>query len=124
MIIQPLICNSCGGQVDRDTLTCKSCGIQYTYDNVRKVLIETSRPYITLEGKITVPSIVVKSMNETNLTEMTLHELATNLVPKIMPLIEYVQNYDPRRQELTTYGRLRVMNPKSNIDYIRNISEV
>ena len=30
--LHALICTGCGGQIDRDTLTCKSCGTQYKYD--------------------------------------------------------------------------------------------
>ena len=119
MNIHALICNNCGGQVDRDTLTCKSCGTQFEYDNIKRILIEKSRPYINIEGKVVIPSMAVHHMDKSQLIEMSLNELATTLVPKIMPLLEYIEEFDPRSEEFIMRGRLRVMNPTSHLDYIR-----
>ena len=32
MDLKALVCTQCGGQIDRETLTCKHCGTAYTMD--------------------------------------------------------------------------------------------
>lgn len=110
--LKPLICTGCGGHIDRQTLTCKSCGTAYRLDdNFMPVRIELKRgDVVTLCNEVHIPREYVIG-NKDVAMEMTLKEMAKNMAEKILPLIEYETEYDMRRNMYVTHGRLRVVDP-------------
>ena len=109
-----LVCESCGGQIDRDTLVCKHCGVAYKLDEYEMPIriMEYSTKVETLSSCVRVPSYLVEAgMDAEQIMEMTIHQMAEQMANRIMPLMEFQHEYDPRSCEYVTYGRLKVANP-------------
>jgi len=118
MELKPLICDKCGGQIDRVTLTCKMCGTQYVLDeNMKPVRLEVSEcRLVTIGSCVAIPKYSLADHPE-ECTEYTLRELASKMAEKILPLMELQSMYDPKYNEYVTYARLRVAEPKASIPY-------
>lgn len=111
--LELLQCKTCGGHIDRDTLTCNSCGAMYRLnEDFMPVRLEVSHLHIdTLVGKTIVPSEAMYLLGTEKACEMTLKEMAERMAEKILPYIEYQMEFDPRLNQYITHGRLRVANP-------------
>lgn len=106
-------CKTCGGHIDRATLTCQSCGAMYRLDEDHMpVRLEVSQMRIeTFVGEVIVPNEAVYLLGTEKACEMSLKEMAKRMAEKILPMIEYHTEYDIEHCEYVTYGRLRVANP-------------
>ena len=111
--LELLQCKTCGGHIDRDTLTCNSCGSIYRLnDDFQPVRIEVGNMKVeTLTGRAITPREAIYVLGEEKACEMTLKEMATNMAEKLLPFIEYHTEFDPAVNEYITHGRLRVANP-------------
>ena len=120
--LHALICTGCGGQIDRDTLTCKSCGTQYKYDqDGRLITVEQfDRKTVYINGSIAVPAYIVQKDPQMAM-EMTLQEIAQEMVKKIMPLIEWQTRFEPRTMEYITHARVGVAETFEYSHYVKNI---
>ena len=118
--MKKLVCECCGGIIDRDTLICRSCGVAYKLDEYMHPIrvMEYSTRVETLTGSVRVPSYLVQGEEDvTRIMEMSLHQMAEQMAHKIMPLIELHHEYDPKTMEYVTYGRLKVANPHTTGRY-------
>lgn len=106
-------CKTCGGHIDRATLTCQSCGAMYRLDeDYMPVRLEVSQMRIeTFVGSAITPREAVYLLGVEEACEMSLKEIAKRMAEKILPMIEYQTEYDMEHNEYVTYGRLRVANP-------------
>lgn len=113
-MLEKLQCQCCGGIIDRQTLTCNSCGMQFRVTNEGHiVLVETAPARLsTLTGEVVLPGEMVTTDTEMAM-KIGLSELAKYLTEQIMPLVEFQQDYDPCRMEYTLHGRIRVAEPKT-----------
>lgn len=123
----PLQCPNCAGHVDRTTLACKSCGLQFKMKSDGSLMrVDVyEHKFIPIGTAIAMPGYYVKS-NPQEAMEMTLHEMAEKLAVKILPLIEFQTEYDIRHNEYVTYGRIRVEEPKfdnGRFEEVRRLSE-
>ncbi len=111
--LKPLICTGCGGHIDRETLTCKSCGTAYRLDdNFMPVRIEVRKGDIkVVQGCVQLPREFVLEMGADEMSKMTLTKMAHNMAEHILPLIEYQTEFDIKHNMYVTYGRLRVVDP-------------
>ena len=118
--LQPLICKGCGGQIDRNTLTCKSCGTEYKYDDDGRLITveQFDRKTVYINGSIAVPAFLVNKDPQMAM-EMTLKQVATEMAHKILPLIEWQTTYDPRLMEYITHARLGVAEPFEYSHYVK-----
>ena len=118
--LQPLICKGCGGHIDRDTLTCKSCGTAYKYDSDGRLITveQFDRKTVYINGAIAVPAFIVNQDPQMAM-EMTLNEIANVMVKKIMPLIEFQTRFEPRTMEYITHARIGVAEPFEYIHYVK-----
>ena len=110
--LHALICKGCGGLIDRDTLTCKSCGTQYKYDGDGKLITieQFDRKTVYINGSIAVPAYLVKDDPQMAM-EMTVREVAQEMVKKIIPLIEWQTRFEPHTMEYITHARIGVAEP-------------
>ena len=110
-----LICKGCGGQIDRDTLTCASCGTQYKYDDDGRLVtvIQYDRRVVYLHGSFAIPSYFV-AHNPEEAMEISLHELAKTMAEKIMPLMELQTRYEPMTQQYITEARVGIADPSNH----------
>lgn len=111
--MKALICECCGGRIDRATMVCQMCGTAYKLDEYEQPIriMEYSTRVETLSSRVTIPRYLLEHMGEEEAMEMALNEMARNMAKKILPLIEFTHEYDPIHQDYITYGRLRVANP-------------
>lgn len=112
-----LICDGCGGQIDRDTLICNHCGVAYKLDEYEMPIrvVEYAQRVDTFSGCVRVPAYLVKDAKDAEqIMEMSLHQMAKQMAEKIMPLIELQHEFEPATQEYVTYGRLKVANPHTS----------
>lgn len=119
--LNALICKGCGGQIDRDTLTCKSCGTQYKYDGDGKMITieQFDRKTVYINGSIAVPAYLVKDDPQMAM-EMTLKEVAQEMVKKIIPLIEWQTRFEPHTMEYITHARIGVAEPFEYSHYFKS----
>ncbi len=114
--LEKLQCTSCGGRIDRLTLTCQMCGMQYRLDEEdRPIRLEVSHlNFVNLGTSMRVPAYALKSENTEDIMKYTLTELAHNMAEKILPLMEFQTEFDIAHQDYVTYARLRVAEPNSH----------
>ena len=109
-----LICKCCGGQIDRTTLTCKSCGTQYKQNRAGVLeIISAPRPFKFIEGAVIIPKFIVKD-NPEEVMEHSVHKIAVQLAEKMLPLVEWVEEYDPYHQDYVLHARVGVIEPRDN----------
>lgn len=113
-MLEKLQCQCCGGIIDRQTLTCNSCGMQFRVTNEGQIVfIETSHAKLsTVMGKVVLPREIVVDNTEMAM-KMGLSKLAECLTEQIMPLVEFQQEYDPCRMEYVLHGSIRVAEPNT-----------
>ena len=110
--LELLQCKTCGGHIDRDTLTCQSCGAMYRLsEDCIPVKLEVSQlKFKTICSQTITPAYYVNQYGE-DIMKHTLEDMAHQMAEKLLPLIEFQTEYEPRTMEYITYGRLRVADP-------------
>lgn len=116
--LQALVCTECGGHIDRDTMTCRYCGIQYKLDqDMMPIMVSRFDPHMeTLKARIFIPDYVVKAemgrgADMTKLTEYAVKDLSRKLAEAIVPFMEVRTNYEPCEQIHEFSARVRVYRP-------------
>lgn len=113
MELKALICSCCGGQIDRESLTCKMCGTAFVLDkNDAPVEIELTRANVhTLACAQYIPREMLNKNEREEYERFVLRKMADELARKLIPYIERESVYDPKTDTINTYGRLRVIKP-------------
>lgn len=116
--LEALVCTECGGHIDRDTMTCRYCGIQYKLDqDMIPIMVSRFDPHMeTLKARIFIPEYVFKAemgsgADMTKLTEYAVKDLSRKLAEAIVPFMEVRTNYEPREQMQEFSARVRVYRP-------------
>ena len=111
--LELLQCKTCGGHIDRYTLTCQSCGSIYrlTEDFVPIRILPSEMQIATIGGSSRTSREDIFVLGEKNASEMTLRHMAEIMAEKLLPYIEFQTSLDPRNGDIVTFGRLRVVNP-------------
>lgn len=116
--LQALVCTECGGHIDRDTMTCRYCGIQYKLDqDMMPIMVSRFDPHMeTLKARIFIPEYVVKAEmgrggDMTKLTEYAVKDLSRKLAEAIVPFMEVRNSYEPCEQIHEFSARVRVYRP-------------
>jgi len=109
-----LICDCCGGQIDRETLTCRSCGTQYRQkSNGLLEIIQTDRPIRFIDEAVIIPRFALETDPEKAM-EYSVHKLAEKLAERILPLAEWVQEYSPKDQSYYLNMRIGIAENRRN----------
>lgn len=113
----PLQFPNCAGRVDRTTLTCNSCGLQFKMkpDGTLMRVDVFPHKFIPIGAAISMPAFYVKD-NPEKAMEYTLTEMARKLAEQILPLMEFRQEYNVQHDDFVTYGRIRVEEPEFKND--------
>ena len=122
--LKPLICPNCAGRVDRMTLTCTMCGLQFQMDSEEQLhIIKVSELHFrTIAGQvITEPYYLQDSECREQVTQHIIEEMAHKMAIQMLPLIEFQTEFNPNFNAFVTYGRVRVAEPdripfKLNVD--------
>ena len=110
--MRKLQCETCGGLVDRNTLTCRSCGMQYKFDfeeHLMPLVIEERKMDI-LHGKVILPDFILQHDPE-QAVEHAIKQIAENMARDLIPYMEWERESDPIHMETSIYARIRVARP-------------
>lgn len=115
--LQKLQCDCCGGRIDGRSLECQNCGMQYRIEEsdcgfrLGRVEVYNGK-FVTLHGCVGVPAYIAHDFGPEKACEISLHQLAENMVPHIMPLMEYYNEFDPHMMMHKTFCEIRVAEPR------------
>lgn len=113
MKLEALRCDSCGGLIDRATLTCRSCGMMFRQiDNEHVVRLEVQEMRTeVLHSRITVSKELLKYCEPQDVLEHSIKELAHKFAEQLIPYMEYELSEDPATLEESIYSRIRILRP-------------
>ena len=112
--LQKLQCDQCGGRIDRATLTCIHCGMQYRYEHETqelRIITEHLKTDI-LHERLIIPDELL-AFNTEEAMEYTIKRIASDMARQLVPYIEWERESDPYRRETAIYARVRVARPTS-----------
>lgn len=122
--LQRLQCDNCGGRIDRASLTCTSCGMQYERDQNEPIMlrvISEQRRTEVLSGTVLIPDEFMM-VEPKKAIAYAVEEMAKQMAYRLIPFIELEWNRDFKTHQTGIYGRIRVARPTSGggeIDGIR-----
>ena len=111
--LQPLICPECAGHIDRDSMTCKFCGIQFKLDEYdRPIFVTRFDPKMeTLHASIMISDYEIEAIGEQRAAEYAVEKLAHKLAECIAPFMEIQKTTDARYCREIIDSRIRVIRP-------------
>ena len=113
--LQKLQCDNCGGRIDRASLTCTSCGMQYERDHNEPTtlrLITEERRTEVLSGAVFIPDEIMTGDTEQAI-EYAVRQMAKQMAERLIPFIEFEWERDWLTRQTGIYGRLRVARPSN-----------
>ena len=113
--LQRLQCDSCGGRIDRASLTCTSCGMQYEREQKEPTLLRIvtdQRRTEVLSGKVSIPDEALMDEPEKAI-EYAVTQMTSQMAKQLIPFLEleWCRDWPTRQTEI--YGRLRVARPEN-----------
>lgn len=107
---KPLLCQSCGGQIDRVTRKCPYCGTQYELPEGIKIVVD--RPGV---HKIRCEARVINEMMRSSpeeATEMTLRQMRSQVADGLLAYMRFVTEEDPMTMCQIIRGEVSVLEPR------------
>ena len=113
--LQKLQCDNCGGHIDRATLTCKSCGLEYRYEHETQELriITETRKMDILHGAFFIPDEYLHEGNAEEIISHSIKRLASRMAEQLIPYMEWERESDPAIRETKIYSRVLLSRPTS-----------
>lgn len=112
----PLICERCGGQIDRATYTCASCGTQYELDRSGDLVVfHCDRRTRALGGRLLIGFEDLEYCDPSVVLESAVKRLTSQLAEKILPFMEIESEIDKKTNALSLTGRCRIVEPATNV---------
>lgn len=106
-----LICQCCGGRINRHSYRCEYCGTQYEEFN-NYIRIATYNPGCqVLRSKMEIPKEEVEYMGAQNAAEYMSKRLSKNLADALAPYMTMETEFDPRTMRQIVTASVRVINP-------------
>ena len=124
--LRKLICDNCGGHIDKYSLTCLSCGTQYQkeeqYPEVLRIVTERARTEL-LQCSVLIPDEFLY-LDDKQAIEYAVNEMSRRFSTKLLPFIELEMSKRIATCETALDGRLRVVYPnKSSLGGLINGKE-
>lgn len=115
--LKPLICQCCGGQIDRRTMKCPYCETQYNGKLEPVHIISRSEPYgvQTLQAAVYVDELAFQ--NQEIAMKIAREKLYEAMMKSMTPYVEIEENRDPCRFGRTLRGRLKIFTDKGRNNY-------
>lgn len=108
-----LTCTQCGGQIDRDRMTCPYCGTKYKleYDD-HVIRVETfQNPVKIYKSTIEIPEYEISRAPE-EMSKYVIDCLAHNLADAFKENMEIETVYNPSEMVQKISARVRIIEPK------------
>lgn len=112
--LEPLVCTECGGHIDRDTMTCRYCGVQYKLDNSdRLIVVERFNANVrVLKTRIEVPIDDVVCFDPETTSKFVTKKIEHEISKAIMPFVEIRQQTDPLNHTIKFDAVTRLISPE------------
>jgi hypothetical protein len=116
--MEKLVCECCGGIINRSTMTCEFCGTQYKKSEYEcaPIRIETYRnPVQTLSYDMDITDMVEHGLSSKDIAEITVKTMCNKLSEQIAPYVKmrqeevFSENYPFRR--IVVRGDLKLIQP-------------
>lgn len=108
----PLICDCCGGKINRTTMKCEYCDTKYRLpEGARPIEIRCVRPgEQTLATSFSIDRHALKE-DGPRLMEYVAHEMAFKLAEGLLPYCEFYSDYSPYNDRVRIMAECRVIEP-------------
>ena len=111
--MKKLICECCGGTINRATMTCEYCGTKYKEEHDEVIRIETfMNPVRTLQAQREIPDFELQYIGPKEMSEACLKSMAAELAECMIPYMRVQQEYDFTRCTHRVRAQVRVVQPK------------
>lgn len=113
--LQRLQCDNCGGRIDRVSLTCTSCGMQYEREQNESTLLRIvteQRRTEVLSGTVLIPDEFMMVEPEKAI-KYAVEAMANQMAKRLIPFIELEWYRDFPTHQTKIYGRLRAARPSN-----------
>lgn len=114
MKLEKLVCQCCGGTINRVTMSCEYCGTKYLMkDNTPTIRIETFKnPIREVCTKTIIPDYMINKMSNETFHEHVVKQAVNNLAESIADCVNFDTEYDPGNMSYTVHASLKVVVPK------------
>ena len=112
--LQKLQCDACGGHIDRASLTCNSCGMQYRIENDTqelRIITETRKTDVLSASAIIHDEELIYGAGD--MMDYTIRRIAESMAMRLIPYIEWESQREPEFRSTEIYARIRVARPTS-----------
>lgn len=110
-----MICKCCGGKVDRGSLRCNFCGVQYEITPSHQCIETFQVPVEHFSAKFDVSHEIFYKMEPEQVSEIAVHQLVKEL-SKSIPICMQVSKKENIRDYITEYrGDIRMVRPVTNL---------
>ena len=117
--MEKLVCECCGGIINRSTMTCEFCGTQYKkseYEYIPIMRVETyHNPVRTLSYGMDITDMIEHGLSSEDISEITMKTMCNKLPDQLAPYIKIRQEegfsdtYPFNRTRIT--GELKLIQP-------------
>ena len=116
--MEKLVCECCGGIINRSTMTCEFCGTQYKRSEYEctPIRIETyHNPVRTLQYGMDITDMIEHGLSSEDIAEITIKTMCNKLSEQIAPYIkikqgeEFSEDYPFHKTRIT--GELKLIQP-------------
>lgn len=117
--MEKLVCECCGGIINRSTMTCEFCGTQYKrseYEHMPIMRVETyHNPVQTLSYGMDITDMIEHGFSSKDISEMAMKTMCNKLADQLAPYIKirqedvFSENYSFRR--IMVRGELKLIQP-------------
>lgn len=117
--MEKMVCECCGGVINRSTMTCEFCGTQYKkseYEHMPIMRVETyNNPVNTLSYGIDITDMVEHGLSSEDIAEIAMKTICNKLSEQITPYIKISQraSFSPEYpfRRIMVGGDLKLIQP-------------
>ena len=113
--MEKLVCECCGGTINRSTMTCEFCGTQYKrseYEHMPIMRVETyHNPVQTLKYGMDVTDMINYGLSSEDIAERAMKTMCNKLADQLAPYIKISQSEDYPFNRTKIVGELKLVQP-------------
>lgn len=113
--LKALVCECCGGQIDRRTMRCKYCGTEYYVKDENVFRVETyNAPVKEMMAGMSIPREAVLNYGD-EYRKFVLEKLSRKLADEMLDCMQVHSGYDPLTQEYVVKARVKAIVPVDSV---------
>ncbi len=109
---EALICQCCGGHINRTTYKCEYCGTQYKSEQDQIIRIETyHNPVRSIKSSVRLDHKMVLQLGPEAAAEIVMREITRELSKSLAPFIKLTNYMDYRTCQNIVDGEIKIVQP-------------